>query len=181
MAALRLFLVSLIAPFIAVVGAYLVLRAKAPYWPPEGAPPFPDLLWVSTGLILLVSVFTQWALQGVKGDREIATRWGTLLATLCAYGFMVTQSWAWKDLFALHVDAADELRTFTNTFYILTGLHAIHVVGGLLLTTTVCWNAFKRKYWSYHYPGIRYNAMVWHFLDAIWIFLFLVLWLGNSN
>ncbi len=180
-AALRIFLLSLVAPFVAVVLAYLLLRSKVEPWPPEGAPGFPQLLWFSTLLILLVSATSQLALKGVRKDSEPQLRWSMVSATVLAIGFFSTQIIAWSDLWSLHESTEPRLRLFSNTFFILTGFHALHVILGVGLSIWVTVRSFQRRYWSYHHPGVRYHAMVWHFLDGLWIFLFVVLWFGNSK
>ncbi len=92
-------------------------------------------------------------------------------------GFMVCQGFAWERL--LHIHLLPGLRHYALTFYMLTGLHAIHVVGGLLLMGWVIVQAHRGRYWSYHHPGILYNTMYWHFLGVAWVLLFGVLVVGS--
>jgi cytochrome c oxidase subunit 3 len=71
------------------------------------------------------------------------------------------------------VTAASNLYAFT--FFILTGLHAAHVVGGVGLLAVVLARSLRGRYGSGRYDGVTYAAMYWHFLDAIWLLLFAVL------
>ncbi len=57
-------------------------------------------------------------------------------------------------------------------FYILTALHALHVIGGLFPLAFVIRNAKRGQYSRNFHPGVRYSTIYWHFLDAIWLLLF---------
>ena len=82
--------------------------------------------------------------------------------------------WVWSTAHEI-----PKVKMFTATFYILTGLHALHVFGGLVLQAVVTTKGLLGRYWSYHHPGVLYSAMYWHFLDGMWLVLFGVLWLGS--
>ena len=175
---MKVFLLSLVAPFVAVILAYLLLRSRAPKWPPDGAPPLPASLWLSTGIILLASGVVHWSLVAVRNDRPTQARIAMILAVLAGFGFLATQCVAWADLVEMHLLKDPELHMFSSTFYILTGLHGLHVLGGLVLVVIVAVRTFLGCYWSLHHPGVLYNTMYWHFIDGVWIVLFVVLELG---
>jgi cytochrome c oxidase subunit 3 len=90
-----------------------------------------------------------------------------------ALAFLSVQLWNWWGLIRLHVTAASNLYAFT--FFMLTGLHAAHVVGGVVLLAVVLGRALGGRYGSGRHAGVTYAAMYWHFLDAIWLLLFAVL------
>ncbi|MFH0982206.1 MAG: cytochrome c oxidase subunit 3 [Planctomycetota bacterium] len=63
------------------------------------------------------------------------------------------------------------------SFYLLTGLHGAHVIGGLVPLTVVTTKAFRGRYTRDYYPGVKYVAMYWHFLDVVWLVMFVVIFL----
>ena len=175
--AMRIFIASLSCAFFSLIALYFVLRAQAPEWPPPDAPPLPVSLWVSTALILACSVSIQLALGSVRADEHRQARIGLVVTFVLGVLFMVSQARGWHALRGLH--DIDHVRPFVITFFLLTGLHALHMVGGLFLQAFVTLRAFQGRYWSLYHPGVRYSAMYWHFLDAMWILLFVVLVLGS--
>ena len=74
---------------------------------------------------------------------------------------------------------ATEVRYLLTSFYVLTGIHAAHIVGGLIPLIIVATRATTGRYTPAYYPGVRYTAMYWHFLDVVWLTLFVTLQLGG--
>jgi len=168
-----IFLVSLSVLFAANLVGYFVIRLRAEDWPPPGMPGLPTGLWFSTLIILISSITIQGAVFAVRLDRLILLRVLLVLTTLLGLGFLVCQSLNWRRLFAAQVPPT--LNLYAYTFYTLTGLHAAHVLGGLIQLGVVTVKAFRGRYWSLFHPGVRYAAMYWHFLDVVWLILFMTL------
>jgi len=168
-----IFLATLTVLFLAAIVGYLVVRLWAPDWPPPGMPRLPAGLWLATFALLLGSVTIHRAYRAIRGGKGAAcTRW--LAATLAlAFAFLSVQSWNWWGLVRLHLTAVSNLYAFT--FFMLTGLHAAHVIGAVVLLAVVLARSFRGRYGSGYYAGVTYAAMYWHFLDAIWLLLFAVL------
>ena len=168
-----LFLATLAVLFAAAIAGYLVVRLEARTWPPPGMPRLPGGLWAGTIALLGASVTVHRALRSIRlGGRTAATRW--LAATLAlGASFLVIQCWNWWGFLRLRVAGAPNLYAFT--FFMLTGLHAAHVVGGVLLLAVVTGRSLRGRYGSGAHAGITYAAMYWHFLDAVWLVLFAVL------
>ncbi len=172
-----LFLIALGVLFVATILGYLVVRIdNGDAFIPEGAPRPPALLLASTAALLLSSVTMQKALRaGRVGDPR---QGGLMLATLVlAVAFLAAQGFAWRELLAQQLTVSDSL--YGWTFYVLTGLHALHVLGGLppMVVTTV--RASRAAYTAENHRGIAYCAMYWHFLDGVWLVLYATLWLGS--
>ena len=168
-----IFLATLTVLFLAAIAGYLVVRLKATAWPPPGMPRLPAGLWLATVVLVAGSVTIHRAQRAIRrGNLRTSTRW---LATTLALGvaFVAVQSWNWWGLIRVRLTAASNLYAFT--FFMLTGLHAAHVVGGIALLAIVWWRSSRGRYGCGHHPGITYAAMYWHFLDAIWLLLFAVL------
>ncbi len=171
-----LFLIALTMIFAATILGYFYMRSESPRWPPPGSPPLPrGGLWLSTGVLLLVSLAVQWALRSVRWDRQTALRAALVVTAALAMAFLVNQARNWNEVRSILVPPGGRVRAYTSTFYILTGTHALHVLGGLLVLAVVTWKAFRGDYSSVYHPGIRYSVMYWHFLDVVWLILFAVL------
>lgn len=168
-----IFIASLTVLFLASIVGYLVVRLKAEAWPPPGMPRLPGGLIAATVVLLACSVAVHLALSCARrGQLTAMTRW---LQTTFALGvlFLVLQGVNWWGLVSLNVTAGSNLYAFT--FYMFTGLHAAHVIGGLIQLAVVTVKAARGRYGSGYHPGVLYSVMYWHFLDAVWIVLFLVM------
>ncbi len=168
-----IFLAALTVLFLASIVGYLVVRLKATDWPPPGMPRLPAGLWLATVVLIAGSATIHGALRAIRrADQKRSTRFLAATAAL-AVTFLAVQSWNWWGLIRLHVSAASNLYAFT--FFMLTGLHAAHVIGGIVLLAIVLARCLRGRYGSDNYAGVTYAAMYWHFLDAMWLLLFAVM------
>ena len=163
--------------FAASVVGYLVIRAAHQPWPPPGFPVLPRTLWLSTLSILLASATIQRALRAVRrGDYSAMQR--DLAATLVlGVAFLGLQTFAWWQVVQQVSQPSENAGPYLKLFYVLTGLHAAHVLGGLATLAVVLRRALAGRYTASYYPGVRYSAIYWHFLDAVWCVLFVVVYL----
>ncbi len=185
---LKIFLSSLGMLFGATLIGYLFIRLRAPQWPPPGVPELPGILAFSTLLILVSSVTAQAALRAARGQKEPALHRAVLATFALGVVFLVLQVLAWRQMMpaaaeigrrsmvALGTPAVDPTpRQFAALFFALTILHALHVLGGLvafglLLSRRL---AFRRP--RLVLTRVRHAAVYWHFLDAVWVVMYLVL------
>jgi cytochrome c oxidase subunit 3 len=174
---MRLLVCALGMLFVATLTGYLAIRGEAATWPPPGVPKLPPALWISTLLIVLSSVTAQWAVRGIRRGLQAPLRNGLLLTALLGVAFLVNQSINWFALVAVHFTAKTNLYGFL--FYLLTGLHAAHVIGGLVPLGVVTVRAWRGAYTSASHGGVEYTATYWHFLDVVWLILFAVLTLTS--
>jgi cytochrome c oxidase subunit 3 len=175
---MRLFLASLAVLFAASLAGYLVVRLRSPEWPPPGSPPLPRGLWVST-LVLLASARTmRRAEHAARAGRPGALRSGLAATLVLGLVFFSLQMRNWWVLAA--ADAASGKTLFGFTFYMLTGLHAAHVLGGLLALGVVLRRARTGAYDAGEVAGVSSSALYWHFLDVVWLVLFAVLLIGQA-
>jgi len=174
---MKILVLALSMLFAASILGYLVIRFRAPAWPPPGVPHLPGTLWISTLIIVISSVTMQAAVRAVRADRQRGLRIGMLLTTLLGVAFLVSQTVNWFALVAANLTARTNLYGFT--FFMLTGLHAAHVVGGVIPLAIVTAHAFRGRYSSAFRPGVEYCAIYWHFLAAVWLVLFALLELGG--
>lgn len=172
-----LFLASLGVFFAGSLVSYLIVRLRADVWPPIDAPPLPEGLWVSTFVILLTSASIQWALHSIRNNKKNSLLYALYGTTGLGFLFLILQVLNWEALIHRELLMQDNLYAFT--FYFLTGIHAIHVVGGIIPLIVTIIKAHQHLYTSYHYNGIYYCTMYWHFLDCVWIILFTTLLIGS--
>ncbi|MGB3517485.1 MAG: heme-copper oxidase subunit III [Elainellaceae cyanobacterium] len=154
--------------------AYLTFRAVTPTWPPEGTPERELLLPGINTLILIASSFVLH-----RGDTAIKNNdtkgmrlWFGITAVMGAI-FLAGQLYEYSNLeFGLKTNL------YASTFYVLTGFHGLHVLFGLVLILAVLWRSRQEgHYSSSSHFGIEAAEIYWHFVDVIWIILFLLLYL----
>lgn len=177
---MRLFLLSLGILFAATIIGYisvLLLGIREPV----SIPPLPRALWLSTLVLLTSSVTMQGALASVRRDFQPRFRVSMLATTALGAAFLVIQALCWIEWYGpMRETLGGAERAFLLTsFYVLTGLHALHVIGGLVPMTVVTLRAWSGRYTAANHAGVIYCAMYWHFLDAVWLVLFGTLLIGN--
>jgi cytochrome c oxidase subunit III len=156
---------SIFAFFTALVIAYIWRSHTPPYWDPI---PLPHTLWLSTALILASSVTFERARRVFrKGAYRVASRF--LIASAClGAAFLASQLTAWRAL--VRVGAYLSQNPHSSFFYLFTGLHALHLVGGLVALGFVLGRRAPRR------EVVDVVAYYWHFLGGLWVALFGVLY-----
>jgi len=163
--------------FLAVVGCLFALFASAYFMRMEvsdwRAMPLPRILWVNTGILVLSSVALQIAVVASRRDQLDTTRLALVTGGLTALIFLAGQLLAWRDLtdsgYPLDANPANSF------FYLLTAMHGLHIVGGLVAlarTTYKAWGAAPRERLQL---SVELCAMYWHFLLFIWLAIFVLL------
>jgi cytochrome c oxidase subunit 3 len=155
---------SVSAFFAALVIAYIWRSGMASYWQPFR---LPRVLWLSTTLILLSSATLETARRVFRrGLWRVADR--LLLATAAlGIAFLGAQLVAWRDLLEQGAYLLDN--PHGAFFYLFTGLHAAHLLGGLIGLFVVLFGRRKRR------ELVDVVAYYWHFLSVLWLVLFGVL------
>ncbi|MFB3908673.1 MAG: heme-copper oxidase subunit III [Candidatus Eisenbacteria bacterium] len=155
-----------------VVGA-LVLRLRGGAWSPAaGVPGLPSGLWASTILILASSATIEWAFRSARGGRQQGIRRGLALSFLLGLAFLASQTANWLRWLGT-AESRPQLLVFA--FFLWTGLHAAHVLGGLIALGIVTRRALRGRYGSLAYDGVAFTRMYWHYLAAVWLVLFALL------
>lgn len=177
---MNLFLLSLAVLFIATIIAIVIVRSQNPAWG-ENAPRIPDLAWLSTAVMVLVSVVSQVGWMAVQRDRMRIFIGSMTLVLLLGFLFLYLQEQVWTQM--INSGEAQSFSASTSlhgwSIYALGLLHALHIAGGLIFQGYVTIHALLGGYWSLHCEQVRLVNQYWHFLDAIWIGLFaFLLWLA---
>ena len=177
---MRLFLLSLGVLFGASLIGYVSILIMAWDKKPD-LPPLPATLWLSTLLLVISSVTMQTAVVSARRGNRALLPVAMLATTALGLGFLGAQIFCWIAWARPMRDALDSTeQTFLLTsFYVLTGLHALHVIGGLVPLTVVTVRALCGRYSPEDNAGVVYTAMYWHFLDGVWLVLFMTLLIGT--
>ncbi|MEC9475995.1 MAG: cytochrome c oxidase subunit 3 [Planctomycetota bacterium] len=177
---MQLFLVSLGIFFGASIVAIVIIRNSNPNWG-AGAPRIPDLAWLSTGVMLLVSVFSQLGLKAVRRDSTRSFKIYMVLVLALGFLFLILQEQVWRAMLLAGEETSFSASSSLHgwSIYVLGLLHALHVAGGLIFQGYVTTHALRGGYWSLHCEMVRHVNLYWHFLDGVWVGLFaFLLWLA---
>ncbi|HEX6183027.1 MAG TPA: cytochrome c oxidase subunit 3 [Pyrinomonadaceae bacterium] len=170
---------SILMMFSALASA-LIVRMGLPGQSGLPRTPVPSFLWVSTALIVLSSVTIAVALRALKRDDGGAFRLWLGATLVLGLGFLSAQLLAWRQLVAQGFYLASN--PHSSFFYVLTGLHGIHLVGGIAGLAYLLARALRAPA-SGARGEVRLRtladvvAIYWHFMDGLWVFLFLLLFL----
>jgi cytochrome c oxidase subunit 3 len=162
--------------FTALTSAYIVRANTSNDWRPIAMPP---LLWLSTALILVSSITFEVSRRSLKQEKtRVYQRW-LLLTVLLGLGFLATQLMAWRQLVAQGIYLSSN--PHSSFFYVLTGAHGLHLLGGVLALDFLLLRSWRRRYEedavAKRQAIANAVAIYWHFMDGLWIYLFLLLFL----
>ncbi|QHT69544.1 heme-copper oxidase subunit III [Rhodocytophaga rosea] len=141
----------------------------------------PLIFWVSTGMILLSSITLHQAIIYFKREHFRRYRWSMGITLLLGVLFICTQLLGWWQLTSEGIG----MKTPAGAFlYMLTGLHILHILGGIVFLSVAFVHAVKRPQYvdsfvySVNPPNLlrlQLGTVYWHFVDGLWIYLFLFL------
>jgi cytochrome c oxidase subunit III len=169
---LLILLVSTGIVFLALVAAFVARRLLGDDWIPMPKPP---LLWLNTGILIASSVALELARRALKARQRVNfNRWWTT-ATGLGVLFLVGQAVVWSQLRAAGIYVATN--PSSSFFYVLTAVHALHLIGGLTALTWVDVQALRLRLGPAKRTAIDVCSVFWHFLDALWIMLMAIFYL----
>ncbi len=165
-------MVGMLMIFASLTSAYIVRQKKGDWLNFE----LPQMFYISTAIIIISSVSINWALSSAKKNDFKSVKWAALTTLLLGIAFTITQFQAWGALVDQKVFFAGKYSNASGSFlYVLTGLHLAHLFGGIIAVFVVWIKSIQQKYSSENLLGIRLCAIFWHFLDLLWIYLFVFL------
>ena len=170
-----MFLASEVMFFTALIAAYIVLRLGHPAWPgPEGHLSVP-LGTLNTFILICSSTTIVMAMAASHdGTLGLTRRW--LLATILLGGaFLGIKSVEYAAKFSHHI--VPSTNVFWSCYFTMTGLHALHVIGGIILNLWLFAQTFDASRWASKSHLLELGGLYWHFVDIVWIFLFPMLYL----
>ena len=187
MMGMYIFLASEVMFFGTLFASYFYLMSSNPTWPPPGTHP---VNWLPIPAINTIVLFSSGATCHIahlaiqRGNRPRFFRW--MVATIVlGFGFEVGQAYEFIEKLApqwLGLNPADGMafgaNTFATAFFTMTGFHGIHVLGGLIILCILLWRFAKGQFSAQHHVGVAAGVIYWHFVDVVWAFLLVVLYLG---
>ncbi|QYG95334.1 heme-copper oxidase subunit III [Iamia sp. SCSIO 61187] len=157
--------------FAALFGAYFTLRSETATWPPDDVH-LATARTAAATLVLIVSSFTMHlAVQAAeRTDRRGLVRWLGVTAALGAV-FLLNQVLEYAELeFSISTHA------YGSAFYLMTGFHGLHVLGGILFMMGVIGLVAGRSQ-APPGPPVAVCAYYWHFVDVVWVAMFATIYL----
>jgi cytochrome c oxidase subunit III len=167
-------MVSMIMIFAGLTSAFVVSKSRED-WLKDFQ--LPSCFFWSTAVILLSSLTLHLAKLSIKKDDKKATTVYLAITLVLGILFAVLQKTGFDQLFAMQLFPVGGTGAITISFlYVFVYTHLAHLLGGLIALIVVFYKHLKSKYNASNYLGIELAAMFWHFLDALWIYLFFFLY-----
>ena len=169
--ALWLGMASIIMMFGSLTSAYIVRHAVGNWLEFK----IPDIFFFSTAVILLSSLVLHLSYWAFRNGRPGLYRLALPLSLLLGIVFIVLQYKGWLALYSIGV--ALDGNPSGSFFYVISGIHAAHVLGGIFALSVATMNAFSLSYKASEKRRRRFQLVVhyWHFVDFLWLYLFIFL------
>jgi len=166
--ALYISFASISMMFIAFTSAYIVKQAAGNWL--EFA--VPNMFYISTIVILLSSITLHRSYKAFLSGKEGMYKTLLVVSFILGITFLVLQYFGWQDMFAVGVDLKGNV---SGSFvYLITGVHALHIVGGIAALIVAMVHAFTLRFRVTEKRKLRFELTLhyWHFVDLLWVYLF---------
>ncbi|MCS3798356.1 heme-copper oxidase subunit III [Niastella sp. OAS944] len=158
---------SIIMMFAGLTSAYIVKGSMAGF----ETVTMPTLFYYSTAVMLISSLTMQWALKSFKERGMQQYRRLLTVTMVLGFGFITMQIIGFSQLW----DAGSKLKGPTGAaqfLYVIFGLHAVHVLGGVVALIIMFIKAFSARIRNYNSIPVEVMSTYWHFVDLLWVYLF---------
>jgi cytochrome c oxidase subunit 3 len=169
--ALFILLASTGMVFAALTMAFWMRHGTSDDWIQMHKPP---LLWVNTAVLLASSAALDRARVALQRGRRDGFNWWWTAATALGIAFLAGQGIVWRQLANAGVYIASS--PTSSFFYLLTAAHALHVIGGVAALIYVDVQALRLRLGPAKRTAIDVTAVFWHFLDGVWLYLMVLLY-----
>ena len=167
-----LFVASEAMFFAAFFGGFFTIKANEPVWPPPGIHLKIDVATILTVILVTSSVCVQIAMRAIRGGApRRATLWLGITIGL-GIAFLALQVYDYSQLGFGLKDGV-----FGTLFYVMTGIHMAHVVGGVVFLALVFSQLVRGRVTREHHDPLAAGAIYWDFVDVVWLCLFTVFYL----
>ncbi|WP_426062973.1 cytochrome c oxidase subunit 3 [Flavobacterium sp. DSP2-3-1] len=167
-------MVSMIMMFAGLTSAFVVSKSRAD-WLKDFQ--LPTAFYYSTIVIIGCSITFHLAKKAIQKNNQSKTTIFLLTTLVLGILFVVLQFVGFGQIIDNGHYFTGSGSSITTTFlYVVTVVHLIHLAGGVISLLIIIYNHFKQKYNSSQTLGIELGAMYWHFLDLLWVYLFLFLY-----
>ncbi|MGE5503106.1 MAG: cytochrome c oxidase subunit 3 [Actinomycetota bacterium] len=177
-----LFITSEVMFFVAFFWAFFNgatgVDPATPHWPPPGIQPLETwhIPFINTLILVSSGLFVNWAHHALRQGRRDKVVTGLAVAVVLGLCFLGLQAYEYGE-------AAFGFKEgiYPTVFYMATGFHGFHVFVGVCFLTVCMLRARRGDFTPRQHVGFEAAAWYWHFVDVVWIFLFVwVYWWGNS-
>ncbi|HST19735.1 MAG TPA: cytochrome c oxidase subunit 3 [Blastocatellia bacterium] len=167
-------LASILMLFVALTSAYILRQTRGLSEVNDWVPlEMPVVLWFNTALILISSLSIELARRALKRNDYERFRVWIALTTLLGIAFLAGQIIAWRQLAGQGIYV--NTHPHSSFFYLLTSLHALHLLGGIIALAYVTIAGMRLRISLRRRTVVGVTALYWHFMDGLWIYLFLLL------
>ncbi len=167
--AMWLFITSIVMLFAAFTSAYIVRQAEGNWLYFE----LPNLFWTNSAILIISSATMHWAVLSARKDNLSMLKIAISITTVLGLTFLVMQVWAWQELVVNGVFFAGSESNPSGSFlYVITGMHGVHIVSGVVFLLIALYSVFTYKIHSKNMTRLEMCATFWHFLDILWLYLF---------
>jgi cytochrome c oxidase subunit 3 len=142
------------------------------HWPPPGFHRPAFVAGVNTFILVTSSFTMHWADTSIKKGNRAGLRAGLALTVLLGLTFLLTQI---IEYHRIGFNTGDT--SFAATFFGLTGLHGAHVFVGLTILSVMTIRAFRGHFSPEHHHGVEIGGIYWHFVDVMWIVVYVTVYL----
>lgn len=158
---------SIVMMFMAFTSAYIVRRAAGNWLEFR----LPTIFFINTAVILLSSVTLQASYYFFKNGKELLYKGLMILSFLLGVLFLILQYQGWLDMQAIGVELTGN--PSGSFVYVISGVHAAHILGGLAALTVALVQAFSLRYKVTPRRKLRFELTLiyWHFVDFLWVYL----------
>lgn len=164
-------IISLSMAFAGLTSAYVV-SAERPDWIVDYT--IPTAFYISLAVIILSSITIHFAKTNIQKENNKKGMYLLLSTFVLGIIFIILQFVGFSEFVRTgYYFTGSESNITTSYIYLIVLLHVVHIVGGLLALLVVIYNHFKLKYTGGRTLGIEQAATFWHFVDGLWIYLFL--------
>lgn len=171
--ALWLFIVSVVMIFAGMTSAYIVRQSEGNWLEFD----LPNVFWYSSVIIVLSSISLHWAYLSAQKDDFNTLKIGLIITTILGLAFLIGQWYSWVALVAQDVYFVGN--PAGSFMYVFTGLHAIHLISGVIFLIIVLISSLRNKIHSQNLPQLEMCVTYWHFLGGLWLYLFMFLLLNH--
>ncbi|WP_194766937.1 heme-copper oxidase subunit III [Tamlana sp. I1] len=167
-------IISLVMSFAGWTSAFVVSSSR-PDWLKDFQ--LPNAFLISTAVIILSSITFILAKKTLKAGNHKATLLWLLTTLVLGIVFIYNQFLGFQQIIDLGYNFTGPTSNVTMSYiYLIAIVHILHVIVGLICLLVVIYNQFKQKYSASHMLGFELAATFWHFIDILWVYLFLFLY-----
>ena len=160
--------------FASLLASYFYIHFNSVLWPPQGVKR-PELVLSSINTLILISssLVLLWAAAGLRQENVGRFRIGLAITFLMGILFLGFQLYEYTRL-----DFLPQEHAYGSLFWSITGLHALHVLAGLLMLAYLQVRAAFGHFTAKRHQAVENISLYWHFVDVVWILIFASLYLS---